>query len=91
MSEHYTVTVPVTGSDGKTRYPRVGAMFANHRKETGEVVYAIKLDFPVGATELVAFAPKSGAAQTEEDVTEEMIIAGQASAPVQHDQPMAEA
>jgi len=61
---HYTLTVPVTytedGQD-KTSYRRVGAVFENHRRDTGEVVLSIKLDFPVGATELVAFVGKSKA------------------------------
>ena len=61
---HYTLTVPVTytedGQD-KTSYRRVGAVFENHRRDTGEVVLSIKLDFPVGATELVAFVAKSKA------------------------------
>ena len=58
---HYTLYVPVaykTNGDEKTTFRRVGALFQNARKETGEVYYAIKLDFPMGATELVAFSPK---------------------------------
>ena len=59
---HYTLTVPTSYQDNgseKRRYTRVGVMFENTRRETGEVVYSIKLDFPVGATELVAFVPKA--------------------------------
>ena len=59
---HYVLTVPTTFDDNgteKRRYSRVGVMFQNHRKDTGEVVYSLKLDFPVGATELVAFTPKA--------------------------------
>ena len=55
---HYTITAPVKGKDDKTRYPRVGVLFENHSRETGEVYYTIKLDFPIGVTELVAFTPK---------------------------------
>ncbi|WP_420012127.1 hypothetical protein [Tateyamaria sp.] len=58
MATHYTITCPVKGKDDKIRYPRVGALFENHNRATGEVFYTIKLDFPVGATELVAFPPK---------------------------------
>ena len=59
MATHYTITAPVTSKDGTTRYPRVGALFQNHHRETGEVFYTIKLDFPVGLTELVAFPPRA--------------------------------
>ena len=55
---HYTITAPVTGKDDKTRYPRVGVLFENHNRETGEVYYTIKLDFPIGVTEMVAFPPR---------------------------------
>lgn len=58
MSNHYNLTVPVEGADGKTRYNRVGVMFQNTRKD-GSTIYSLKLDFPVGATELVAFPPKT--------------------------------
>ena len=58
----YTLNVPVeyTTRDGgkKTTYRRVGAVFENARKDTGETFLSIKLDFPVGATELVAFQPR---------------------------------
>ncbi|WP_299212150.1 hypothetical protein [uncultured Tateyamaria sp.] len=57
---NYILTVPVTyksnGSE-KTSYRRVGAVFENQKRGTGETVLSIKLDFPVGATELVAFLP----------------------------------
>ena len=55
---HYTITAPVTGTDDKTRYPRVGVLFENHNRETGEVYFTIKLDFPVGVTDLIAFPPR---------------------------------
>ena len=62
---HYTITAPVTGTDDKTRYPRVGVLFENQNRETGEVYYTIKLDFPVtlynfplGVTEMIAFPPR---------------------------------
>ena len=58
----YTLNVPVeyTTKDGgsKTTYRRVGAVFENTRRDTGETFLSIKLDFPVGATELVAFQPR---------------------------------
>lgn len=56
MSNHYTLTVPVEAKDGKTYFRRVGAMFPS--KEDSKTAFQIKLDFPVGATEIVAFAPK---------------------------------
>lgn len=64
---HYVITVPVQLKDGVKHYRRVGVMFQNHRRETGEVFYALKLDFPVGATELVAFPPKSPEAASDPD------------------------
>ncbi len=73
---HYIVTVPVTGKDGVQRYPRVGAMFENHNRETGEVFYSVKLDFPMGATELVAFPPRSKEADAGEDVADAAAEAG---------------
>ena len=57
---HYTVCVPVTYTkDGeeKKSFRRVGAAFENSRRDTGEVFLGIKLDFPVGAMELVCFPP----------------------------------
>lgn len=63
MSTHYTLHVPVEGKDNIKRYPRVGVMFENHNTETGEVYFSVKLDFPVGATELLAFPPKEREAQ----------------------------
>ena len=59
MSNHFNLTVPVEGTDGKTRYTRVGVMFENTRKESGEIFYSLKLDFPIAVTELVAFPPKA--------------------------------
>ena len=58
---NYIITVPVKYTqDGqeKTKYTRVGAAFENTKKDTGEVFLTLKLDFPVGVTELVAFQPK---------------------------------
>lgn len=57
----YTLTVPVTFSkngNDQTSFRRVGAVFENTR-DNGETVLSIKLDFPVGVTELVAFPPKA--------------------------------
>ena len=62
MSIRYNLCAPVTFKDntGKdtTRFTKVGAVFENTRSETGEIFLSIKLDFPVGCTELVAFLPK---------------------------------
>ncbi len=58
---------PVKRKDDKTRYPRVGVLFENHNRETGEVFYTIRLDFPIGVTELVAFPPKP---RDDDEVTE---------------------
>lgn len=56
---HYTVVVPVTSEGGeRTFYRRVGALFENHHKDTGEIYYSIVLDFPVGATQMLAFPPR---------------------------------
>ncbi len=59
---HYTLTVPVKfEKDGKeqTSYRRVGTVFENNRRDNGETILSIKLDFPVAVTELVAFLPSS--------------------------------
>lgn len=64
----YVLTVPVKGSDGTTRYPRVGVVFENTKRETGEKMLNVKLDYPIGATELVAFLPKSAEADSEDHV-----------------------
>ena len=72
----YTLNIPVeyTTRDGgkKTSYRRVGAVFENARKgapSARETFLSIKLDFPVGATELVAFPPRSRD-EEESDVAE---------------------
>jgi hypothetical protein len=67
---HFILTVPVTfrtNGETRTRYPRVGALFQNFRRETGEVYFTVKLDFPVGTTELLAFAPDALEAREGED------------------------
>ena len=56
----YTLNVPYEFTkNGRTerRYRRVGAVFENIRRDTGETFLSIKLDFPVAVTELVAFLP----------------------------------
>jgi hypothetical protein len=56
----YNLTAPVTytqNGEQKTRYTRVGTIFENTR-EDGSKSLSVKLDFPVGATELVAFEPR---------------------------------
>ena len=55
---HFSITVPVKGKDDITRYRRVGVLFENHNRDTGEAYYSIHLDFPVGVTEMVAFPPR---------------------------------
>jgi len=66
MTKHYTVTVPVEGNDGKTRFRRVGAAFVN--RDGAKAAMSIKLDFPVGATEFALFEPRSN--DVDGDVTE---------------------
>lgn len=60
--KNYIITVPVKYTqDGqeKVKYTRVGAAFENTKNdESGEMFLTLKLDFPVGVTELVAFQPK---------------------------------
>ena len=56
----YTLTVPyefTRNGETQRRFRRVGAVFENTRRETGETFLSIKLDFPVAVTELVAFRP----------------------------------
>ena len=65
---HYNVVVAVKRGD-RTFYNRVGALFENHSNETGERYYKVVLDYPVGATELLAFPPRDredGAASGED-------------------------
>jgi len=54
----YTLHVPVEGKNNVKRYPSVGVMLENRSHETDEKYFTIRLDFPVGATELLAFPPK---------------------------------
>jgi uncharacterized protein (DUF736 family) len=57
----YVLTVPVEyKKNGRTErsFRRVGAVFENAKSDTGETFLSIKLDFPVAATELVAFQPR---------------------------------
>ena len=57
----YNLTAPVTyvqNGEQKTRYTRVGTIFENTR-EDGSTCLSVKLDFPVGATEMVAFEPRA--------------------------------
>lgn len=71
--KRFVMTVPVDVGGDRTIYRRVGAMFENQNKDTGEIHYTIVLDFPVGATRLLAFPPREGEAASGEDA------AGQAS------------
>lgn len=65
---HYTLTVPVKYDDNgieKTTYRRIGAVFENTKRDTGETFLTLKLDFPVGVMELVAFQPSAKGEVTE--------------------------
>ncbi len=62
---HYNVVVAVKRGD-RTFYSRVGALFENHSNDTGERYYKVVLDYPVGATELLAFAPRPDEAASGE-------------------------
>jgi len=68
MSNHFIVTVPVKFKDNdgqdKNRFQRVGVMFHN-RRDDGTDMFNLKLDFPVGATELVIFQPRDKDAPTD--------------------------
>lgn len=64
---HYNVVVAFEGSDGRTRYTRVGVMFENRRKDTGEPWYKIQMDVPVATQELLAFPPREGEAEDGAD------------------------
>lgn len=54
---HYTLVVPVKRGE-RTYYPRVGVMFENYNKDTGEPYYKLHLDFPVAVGEMLAFPPR---------------------------------
>ncbi len=56
---HFNIVVPVKVGE-RTHYRRVGALFENVSRETGEVFYRMRMDFPVGATEMLAFPPRAG-------------------------------
>lgn len=67
MTNHYTVTVPVQGKEGKVSFRRVGAAFQN--REGAKAAMKIVMDFPVAASEFVLFEGgnrRSG----EDDLTE---------------------
>lgn len=72
---HYTLVVPVERG-GKTYYNRVGVMFENFSKDTGEPYYKMQLDYPVGATELLAFPPRPNEAASGEGATGQAPDAG---------------
>ena len=53
MTTTYTLNVPYEFTkNGRTerRYRRVGAVFGNTRRDTGETFLSIKLDFAVAVT-----------------------------------------
>lgn len=57
MTTYYTVTTPVEGNDGKTRFRQIGVAFP--QKEGSKSVMKIHLDaLPLGG-ELVLFEPRS--------------------------------
>ena len=64
--KRWNVVASYKTSGDKTRYSRVGAMFENTSRKTGETYYAIKLDFPIGVTDLVAFTPQAKNGDTGE-------------------------
>ena len=53
----------------KITYRHVGAVFENAKRDTGETFLSIRLDYPVGVTELVAFRPRAHD-EEEPDVVE---------------------
>ncbi len=69
---YYNIVVAVTRGE-RTFYNKVGALFENHSNETGERYFKMVLDYPVGATELLAFPPRA-----DEEASSEA-EAGQAS------------
>lgn len=65
----YILKVPVGYEQNGTKhtsYRSVGVIFENYSRETGEPYLTVRLDFPVGATELVAFPPKAAEPETDE-------------------------
>ncbi len=61
---NYILTIPVAYTDKadveKKTFRRVGVVFENTRNDgSGEKLLNIKLDFPIGVTELVGFPPKA--------------------------------
>lgn len=58
MSNRYIAMVPHKDRNGRDRFTRVGVLWENSRRDTGEVFFKLELDFPVGATEIVCFPPK---------------------------------
>ena len=65
----YVLKVPVSYEQNgtkHTRYRAVGVVFENYSRETGEPYLTVRLDFPVGATELVAFPPNEAPADDGE-------------------------
>lgn len=59
MIKFYNVTTPVEGTDGKTRFHKVGVAFP--QSGNAKPVMSIKLFATPNNGELVLFAPKSGA------------------------------
>lgn len=62
MTKFYNVTTPVEGTDGKTRFHKVGVAFP--QSGNAKPVMSIKLFATPANGELVLFAPKLG---TEND------------------------
>lgn len=73
---HYNLVVAVKRGE-RTFYNRVGALFENHSNETGERYFKVVLDYPVGATELLAFPPRPDDAASGEDATDQASGSGQ--------------
>ena len=65
MTKFYNACTPVEGSDGKTRFPRIGVAFPG--KDDGSSIMTVKVDaFPVNG-EIVIFEPRSGEENTDTD------------------------
>ena len=78
--KRFVLTVPVDVGGDRTIYRRVDAMFENQGRDTGEIHYTIVLDFPVGATRLLAFPPREGEAAPGDGVDAQADASGSEAA-----------
>lgn len=65
MTTRFSITVPYKDHCDHAHFSPVGSMFP--QKSTAKSAFKIKLDFPVGATELLAFAPRDGEIDPRDD------------------------